>query len=185
MPIHFRCAHCEKLLGIARRKAGTIVNCPQCGQPLIVPTPDDEPFTPVPDPGASTNHSEMRTAHGNLDHKPKKTSDRSNRLFEEADLDRFLNLSVNKSQNSENPGGTFQPKSMLPDIGFNSNGLPVPLPAPIPAPLPVIVPTAGGLSVGKILALVLIVFCLVIGAFVGGYFLGKTPKGSVAVPTAE
>ena len=40
MPIHFRCAHCEKLLGIARRKAGSIVNCPQCEQPLIVPTPE-------------------------------------------------------------------------------------------------------------------------------------------------
>src|SRR5687767_4448875 len=43
MPIRFRCVYCDKLLGIARRKAGAVVNCPQCGQPLIVPTPEPEP----------------------------------------------------------------------------------------------------------------------------------------------
>ena len=37
MPIRFRCVYCDKLLGIARRKAGAVVNCPQCQQPLIVP----------------------------------------------------------------------------------------------------------------------------------------------------
>jgi len=48
MPIRFRCVYCDKLLGIARRKAGTIINCPHCAEKLIVPTPDpadtaDEP----------------------------------------------------------------------------------------------------------------------------------------------
>src|SRR5262245_4863969 len=43
MPIRFRCVYCDKLLGIARRKAGSVVNCPQCKQPLIVPTPEPEP----------------------------------------------------------------------------------------------------------------------------------------------
>ena len=43
MPIRFRCVYCDKLLGIARRKAGAVVNCPQCGQPLIVPTPETAP----------------------------------------------------------------------------------------------------------------------------------------------
>jgi DNA-directed RNA polymerase subunit RPC12/RpoP len=44
MPIRFRCVYCNQLLGIARRKAGTVVNCPHCGERLIVPTPeaDDE-----------------------------------------------------------------------------------------------------------------------------------------------
>ena len=32
MPIRFRCPHCERLLGIARRKAGTPIRCPQCGE---------------------------------------------------------------------------------------------------------------------------------------------------------
>src|SRR5688572_27746928 len=43
MPVRFRCVYCNKLLGIARRKAGAVVNCPQCNQPLIVPTPEPEP----------------------------------------------------------------------------------------------------------------------------------------------
>src|SRR3954451_22376976 len=42
MPIRFRCVYCDKLLGIATRKAGTVVNCPQCGQPLIVPSPEPQ-----------------------------------------------------------------------------------------------------------------------------------------------
>jgi len=58
MPIRFRCVYCDKLLGIAKRKAGAVVNCPQCGQPLIVPTPEPEataaasqPASPPPNPG--------------------------------------------------------------------------------------------------------------------------------------
>lgn len=42
MPIRFRCVYCEKLLGIARRKAGSVVNCPHCNEKLIVPTPDPD-----------------------------------------------------------------------------------------------------------------------------------------------
>jgi hypothetical protein len=38
-------------MGIARRKAGSLVRCPACRQELAVPaTADDEPLTPVPDP---------------------------------------------------------------------------------------------------------------------------------------
>ena len=40
MPIKFRCVYCEQLLGIARRKAGTVVKCPNCAGQLIVPAPD-------------------------------------------------------------------------------------------------------------------------------------------------
>jgi hypothetical protein len=37
MPIRFRCPHCERLLGIARRKAGSRIDCPQCGEGVLVP----------------------------------------------------------------------------------------------------------------------------------------------------
>jgi hypothetical protein len=37
MPIRFRCAYCNQLLGIARRKAGTVVRCPTCAGQVIVP----------------------------------------------------------------------------------------------------------------------------------------------------
>jgi hypothetical protein len=54
MPIRFRCVYCDKLLGIAKRKAGTIVDCPGCEKKLIVPTVDQvidsdvEPVVPEP-----------------------------------------------------------------------------------------------------------------------------------------
>lgn len=40
MPIKFRCIACGQFLGIARRKAGTVVSCPTCRHPLTVPTED-------------------------------------------------------------------------------------------------------------------------------------------------
>ena len=40
MPIRFRCAYCNQLMGIASRKAGTVVRCPKCAGEIIVPVPD-------------------------------------------------------------------------------------------------------------------------------------------------
>jgi phage FluMu protein Com len=40
MPIRFRCSHCDRLLGIARRKAGVQIHCPQCGETVTVPQQD-------------------------------------------------------------------------------------------------------------------------------------------------
>jgi hypothetical protein len=52
MPIRFRCAYCNQLLGIARRKAGTVVRCPTCAGQVVVPAvegnedkpPGDQPL---------------------------------------------------------------------------------------------------------------------------------------------
>lgn len=38
MPIKFRCTHCQQLLSVSRKKAGTGVSCPACGGELQVPT---------------------------------------------------------------------------------------------------------------------------------------------------
>jgi phage FluMu protein Com len=46
MPIRFRCQFCNQLLGIARRKAGTQVECPTCHNHVQVPT--TEPAQPAP-----------------------------------------------------------------------------------------------------------------------------------------
>jgi phage FluMu protein Com len=43
MPIRFRCAYCNQLMGISRRKAGTVVRCPKCAGEIIVPTVDEAP----------------------------------------------------------------------------------------------------------------------------------------------
>src|SRR5215468_8180210 len=40
MPIRFRCAYCNQLMGIARRKAGTVVSCPTCSGQVVVPKPE-------------------------------------------------------------------------------------------------------------------------------------------------
>jgi hypothetical protein len=42
MPIRFRCAYCNQLLGIAHRKAGTVVRCPTCAGQVIVPNVDSD-----------------------------------------------------------------------------------------------------------------------------------------------
>src|SRR5262249_48163376 len=43
MPVRFRCAYCNQLMGIARRKAGTIVRCPTCSGQVIVPSVESVP----------------------------------------------------------------------------------------------------------------------------------------------
>src|SRR5262249_51120015 len=48
MPIRFRCAYCNQLMGIARRKAGNVVRCPTCAGQVIVPTPGA--VAPAPEP---------------------------------------------------------------------------------------------------------------------------------------
>jgi hypothetical protein len=50
MPIRFRCAYCNQLLGISRRKAGTVVRCPTCAGQVIVPNTDAEAPPGAPGP---------------------------------------------------------------------------------------------------------------------------------------
>lgn len=38
-PITFRCYRCNQPLGAPARKAGAVVNCPQCGSELKIPVP--------------------------------------------------------------------------------------------------------------------------------------------------
>jgi DNA-directed RNA polymerase subunit RPC12/RpoP len=42
MPIRFRCSRCNRLLGIARRKAGAETKCPHCGATIMVPRDADD-----------------------------------------------------------------------------------------------------------------------------------------------
>jgi hypothetical protein len=42
MPIRFRCVFCNQLMGISRRKAGTVVRCPVCASPVTVPAQAEE-----------------------------------------------------------------------------------------------------------------------------------------------
>ncbi len=48
MPIRFRCAYCNQLMGIAKRKAGSVVRCPKCAGQVIVPHPGPGAAAPGP-----------------------------------------------------------------------------------------------------------------------------------------
>ena len=74
MPVRFRCIYCNQLLGIARRKAGSIVHCTKCSGKIIVPNPDD----PLPAPSAVGTASR------------KAGRDSGSHLFERSDFDVLL-----------------------------------------------------------------------------------------------
>src|SRR5271156_1077487 len=52
MPIRFRCAYCNQLLGISRRKTGTVVRCPNCSGQVVVPTLEEAGLSDGPQPTA-------------------------------------------------------------------------------------------------------------------------------------
>ena len=66
MPIRFRCAYCQQLMGIARRKAGAVVRCPRCAGELIVPPTQEIPggngAAPLHDPAESEEFGEELAA---------------------------------------------------------------------------------------------------------------------------
>jgi len=64
MPIRFRCGYCNKLLGIARRKAGTETTCPHCGYSITVP---DEPND---DQTEMVDLDDLMNPLGAVDHTP-------------------------------------------------------------------------------------------------------------------
>ena len=86
MPIRFRCVYCDKLLGIARRKAGAVVDCPHCAEKLIVPTPDpDDIGSPGEDESARGSGDDADYAE-----RPKGSTEEkavAGGLFERADFD--------------------------------------------------------------------------------------------------
>ncbi len=43
MPIRFRCAYCNQLMAISRRKEGTVVRCPKCAGDIVVPSLEGTP----------------------------------------------------------------------------------------------------------------------------------------------
>ncbi len=82
MPIRFRCVYCNQLLGISRRKAGTIVRCTTCEGQLIVPDPSD----------AATEAGSQEHAAGPPAEQPQPTEDPGGRgsVFDADEFDAFL-----------------------------------------------------------------------------------------------
>jgi hypothetical protein len=95
MPIRFRCAYCNQLLGIAHRKAGTIVRCPTCAGQVV-----------VPDPGAEGTEGTERAAPGG----PPEAH-----LFERSDFDELFNPGSPKAKLPDKPEKVLTAAS-LPDV---------------------------------------------------------------------
>jgi len=53
MAIRFYCKNCHRLLGIASRKAGTPIECPECGTSQVVPDETATALTAISEPAAS------------------------------------------------------------------------------------------------------------------------------------
>jgi phage FluMu protein Com len=130
MPIRFRCAYCNQLMGIARRKAGTIVRCPACASQVTVPHPPgegavqarvDEPFQQAVD-------------------------DAPPPLFERSDFDDLFNPRAGKARQAPapfvyesfvppSPAEHFdkaQPQQPPAQVGPADQSAPAPVPGPMP-----------------------------------------------------
>jgi phage FluMu protein Com len=164
MPIRFRCVYCDKLLGIARRKAGSVVNCPQCNQPLIVPTPEAEP-----EPAAATEKGTVNANPG------------PSKLFERDDFAELLQDDATvrapenepRSKRSKRKRGSESPIAPQPfPVERSLPAQPVPMTAPLPYRAKA---QSGGmvLTRGKLILALVVVFVLVGLAFGGGVLVGR------------
>jgi len=193
MPIKFRCVYCEQLLGIARRKAGTVVKCPNCEGQLIVPTPDpaDEMIEEKDDREDLTEPAPQKETVS-----PKKVAlpaaksaddTAGGMLFERDNFDELLKPAIEKKPTPKpapkQPAKTFD----LSDISDVTS----PGPAPAaqgyvesafsrpPPPAPAVAPVAAAQPKGIVfspLKLVLLLFLILFmssASFVAGMFAGR------------
>lgn len=182
MPIRFRCVYCEQLLGIARRKAGTVVKCPNCAGQLIVPPEDD---ANVGDREGQTAAVTAKESSGSR--KPAKAAVGSPEpagegglLFERSDFDDLLRPAIERHQ-PERPAPRPKPTpAEEPPIDLADASADVVLPspaspfaAPIIAPKQAPPPRPGILLTPLRATLLCVVFVLAIAfAFGGGILLG-------------
>lgn len=117
MPIKFRCVYCNQLLGISRRKAGTVVRCKTCDGQLV-----------VPDPAAATELAEDGLA--GVDSVTKEPPP-VEKIFERDDFDKVLEpfqyhsspAAVANSPASSSSNNRDRPSPPTPAITDNRTGL--------------------------------------------------------------
>jgi hypothetical protein len=168
MPIRFRCAYCNQLMAIARRKAGTVVRCPTCAGQVVVPNT------------GSSGQQEAAQA----------PSPAAGGVFERSDFDKLLENPAPPPVHAPPPPGPGvgpplpplpNPEQEFPgvgavppaagDSGFDVN--PVPLLTP---GVPAFHPRQRGLIMtpARWLLLLLIVLVLVALAFLAGLLIGQS-----------
>jgi hypothetical protein len=152
MPIRFRCAYCNQLMGIARRKAGTVIRCPNCAGQVIVPNPEPGPEEPPPAPQpAAPQPAAVKEAPP---------------LFEGSDFDKLFGTAASGAVGFEpmpfpNPAPPMQPRpQQMPQEGIDVEAVAVPGPG--------IFLTPGKLTV------VCVILVLLLGvAFWVGFLVGR------------
>ncbi len=175
MPIRFRCAYCNQLLGISRRKAGTAVRCPTCAGQVVVPNVEAE---------------ETESGAG----------ERDALIFERNDFDELLNsgehaavvLPKKEAVLSSSEAPFAIPSSANPPPGaWGTHAEPAydmerlkPTPTLVAIPAPKAATSGFYLSPAKATALAIAVVILLAVAFAAGVLVGSNWKGS-AVPSSH
>lgn len=191
MPIRFRCVYCEQLLGIARRKAGTVVKCPNCAGQLIVPAPDaatinsteedDDATAAAPDKEDLSARTAQAPAKVTAAAGAKSDATEAGLLFERNDFDELLRPAVAKRNSGSGPAARTAPKPQPqpPPQPFDFAAAPAvqlaPVPAKIPATPPPMTARRSGIFLSPLLIVLLLgfIFVSVSGAFVVGLLVGK------------
>ncbi len=128
MPIRFRCAYCNQLLGIARRKAGTVVRCPGCSGQVVVPSLEEAGLS-----------AKDKSGHG---------------PFEGNEIDKMLEGTDQPSVVQPGPGPVLASQyAGAPPGGAPRNaGATVPAPPMLPMPAPTVPPPTGPKPPGIVLS---------------------------------
>lgn len=145
MAIRFYCVYCNRQLGIASRKAGAVVNCPNCKKKLRVPNPEEE---------AAVTEAEHRESAG--------AAPPAGQFFEQGDFDEVLR------DDTVHPDG---PVAVDPELPATHGEEQAPL---LPVQLVPTDPSFELQDrFSNRIWVVLIVIGLIALAFVGGFYLGR------------
>jgi hypothetical protein len=184
MPIQFRCPACDRMLGIARRKAGSVVKCPRCAADVQVPLLAGIAVTtngplgaapPIPRPTPAVAVKGVKGEPRRESQKPEsaKSAPRldSLPLFERPDFESLLTPTAEKTTNSNEKA---QPESARvtnrENVSNTDDSLDV-----------VMVPNVLTVSRGQLTLAVMIVAILLGVSFASGWILASA-TGKVSPP---
>ena len=173
MPIRFRCAYCNQLMGIAKRKAGQVVTCPKCAGQVVVPTPDPA-----------------------MEEEERNSGNAAAAFEEDDEVQKLLEfVEETKPAPVAGPvGGRKMPAPVAPQV-LPMPHVAAPRPAPRPVPQPVagttypaevdvepmtgaLLPSRGVFLTPGVLSILLILVGLLVGlAFFLGFLLGRSTVG--------
>jgi hypothetical protein len=177
MPIRFRCAYCNQLLGIARRKAGTVVRCPTCAGQVVVPTVETN--EPEGQPGEEKQLIFERSDFDELLSQPdsgRRTAEKKPTFLTSSEEPIAITSAVPPP--GKTPGEKSDPSSAVQRV----------MTAPIPHALAEAVPSTAGifLSRTKVAVLLIVAIVALAAAFAGGmlldHYVVQPPQTSPAGP---